>query len=406
MQTVISMGNSVDPGSRYVGWSPLASAIRLIDPGPVAGPVTVTLRNQNPAAGGQLLFSPGSAPLSGQIALNLPVNGAPVFFWIAGLFGRPSVTDRDAAIEVRASAGGAVLSVTRLMVRVRKNANALTTAERGRVVSALATLNGAGAGAFTRFRDMHRELTSAEAHGLPGFLPWHRAYLLDFERELQRFDRPAPNLFNRDFLGESDPAGTVQFGSANPIQFWRTDGQSGISRRPFFDTATQIPNVLDENATLRLGGPGTLYSNFDDMEASPHGRAHTSFGGFIGSIDTAARDPLFFLLHANVDRLWAKWQWFFRRFNTMATATYPFLGAAGNPGSARVGHNLFDSMWPWNRDTLPPRPSTAPGGVFPPAPFAAAPGPRPRVGDVIDYRGVNSPLNRLGFDYDDVPFEL
>jgi tyrosinase len=416
METVIAINNSIDPGSRYIGWTPMASAIRLIDPGPIAGPVAVTLRNQNPAVGGQVLFSPGTTPLGGQITLNLPVNGASVFFWLAGLFGRPSVADGDASIEVRA-ADGTVLSVTRLMVRVRKNANLLTSGERTRVVSALATLNSAGTGAFTRFRDMHRELTSAEAHGLPGFLPWHRAYLLDFERELQRidpsvslpywrFDQPAPNLFSPDFLGVSDTSGIVRFSSSNPIQFWRTDGQSGISRWPFFNTATQIPNVIDENATLRLGGPGALYSGFDDMEATPHGRAHTSFGGFVGSIDTAARDPLFFLLHANVDRLWAKWQWFFRRFNTTSTATYPFLGVAGNAGSARIGHNLFDTMWPWNRDTVPPRPTTAPGGAFPAAAFAAAPGPTPRVGDVIDYRGVTSPLNRLGFDYDDVPFEL
>lgn len=416
METVIAINNSGDPAARYIGWSPIACSIRLIDPGAVPGPVIVTLRNQNPAIGGQVLFRAGPPPWAGQLTLGLPVNGAPVTFWIAGQFGRSSVSDGDAAIESRA-ANGTVLSVTRLMVRIRKNADTLTAAERGRFVSALATLNGTGSGAFNRYIEMHRERASDEAHGLPGFLPWHRAYLLDFERELQRidasvtlpywrFDRPAPNLFNLDFLGVSDPSGVVRFSGANPLQFWNTDGQSGITRRPQFNTATGIANVIDENRTLNLGGPASLYSGFDDMEATPHGRAHTSFGGFIGGLDTAARDPLFFLLHANVDRLWAKWQWFFGRFNTMATSTYPLLGASGNPGSARVGHNLFDTMWPWNRDVFSPRPPTAPGGTFPPAPVVVAPGPRPRVGDVIDYYGVNSPLNRLGFDYDDVPFEL
>jgi tyrosinase len=418
MQTVIFVGNTADPRARYIGWSPVGCAVQLTNPTPVAGPVAVTLRNRNPASGGQLMFrAAGAGAFQDHLTLALAVTGGAIPFQIAGVFGRASVEDGDAAIAATADATGSLLSVTPLMVRVRKDANALTVSERSRFVSALAVLNGAGTGGFTRFRDMHREASREEAHGLAGFLPWHRAYLLDFERALQaidprvtlpywRFDRPAPNLFSRDFLGVSNSAGVVQFSSVNPLQFWATDSQTGINRRPAFDTAMGTPNILVEAATLRLGGPANQYVGFDDLEANPHGRAHTSFGGYIGSIDTAARDPLFFLLHANVDRLWGKWQWFFGRFNTRSTDTFPFLGAAGNAGSLRIGHNLFDTMWPWNRTTVPPRPATAPGGNFPAAFAVTAPGTTPRVGDVIDYYGVNSPANRLGFDYDDVPFEF
>ena len=75
------------------------------------------------------------------------------------------------------------------MVRVRKNANRLTTAERDRFLRALATLNGSGIGRFTEFRDMHvGGAPDSEAHGGSGFLPWHRIYLLDLERELQAID--------------------------------------------------------------------------------------------------------------------------------------------------------------------------------------------------------------------------
>ena len=416
MQTTLVINGNADPRANYVGWTPLRCEVRLVDPSGATSPVAAIVRNANPAAGGQVIFvatSPGAA--QDQLVVNLPVNGAPVAFFVAGRFGRPSVADRDASIEVRAAANGAVLSTTPLMVRVRKDANLLTPDERSRFVSAFATLNGAGVGAFTRFRDMHRDISNGEAHGLPGFLPWHRAYLLDLERSLQaidpsvalhywRFDRPAPNVFAPDFLGVSDNLGVVRFSASNPIQFWQTDGQFGIRRRPFFDTSVQPANAAGESATLRLGEPGNVYANFDDMEGDPHGRAHTSFTGFIGSIDTAARDPLFYLLHANVDRLWAKWQWFFGRFAPTA-ATFPFLGGAG-PGTPRVGHNLMDTMWPWNRDTAPPRPPTAPGGNFPPGVFLTAPGPTPRVGDMIDFQGRVNPANRLGFDYDDVPFDL
>src|SRR5262249_51647375 len=218
--------------------------------------------------------------------------------------------------------------------RIRKNANTLTTGERDRFVSAFAQLNSQGLGRFADFRNMHTNVSSPQAHGAPGFLPWHRAYLLDLERELQaidpsvalpywRFDQPAPNLFNPNFIGVSDSNGTVSFAATNPLQFWVTDGIPGIARRPKFDTGSERANdglgnaVLSERQTLALG---RQYAVFREMEADPHGSAHTSFGGFISSIPTAAKDPLFFLLHANVDRLWAKWQRRFGRFDPAVAA--------------------------------------------------------------------------------------
>jgi tyrosinase len=144
------------------------------------------------------------------------------------------------------------------------------------------------------------------------------------------------------------------------------------------------------------------------MEGQPHGMAHVSFdtSSYISAIDTAPKDPLFFLLHANVDRLWAKWQWFFRRFDISSRDTYTFLGSAGGPGATRIGHNLNDTMWPWNQDMNPPRPNTAPGGGFPNSLGTDAPGLSPAVRDMIDYQGILTHSRRLGFDYDDVPFEL
>ena len=142
------------------------------------------------------------------------------------------------------------------------------------------------------------------------------------------------------------------------------------------------------------------------MESSPHGPAHTSFSGAISDIPTAPKDPLFFLLHGNVDRLWAKWQWINGRVDVTATSTYTFLGAANDPGSTRIGHNLKDTMWPWNQVTGGLRPPTAPGGAMAPSAQVDTPGPRPTVSSMIDYQGARVPASRLGFDYDDVPFEF
>lgn len=122
---------------------------------------------------------------------------------------------------------------------------------------------------------------------------------------------------------------------------------------------------------------------------------------------TAAKDPLFFLLHANVDRLWAFWQWLNHRHDVASPDTYSTSGVqwpSNRPTG--IGHNLGDTVWPWNQSRVPPRPSfPPPRGPMPPSPIASAPGGAPRIQDMIDYQGVHGG-QPLGFDYDDVPFEL
>jgi tyrosinase len=99
-----------------------------------------------------------------------------------------------------------------------------------------------------------------------------------------------------------------------------------------------------------------------------------------------------------------------QRFDITQIDTYMFLGKAGDPGATRIGHNLLDTMWPWNQVTGTgagdDRPPTAPGGNLPQSKMVNFPGLTPMVGDMIDYQGALNPANRLGFDYDDVPFDF
>jgi len=405
MNVELQINNSINPKAQFVSWVPSPCRIRVTNPsGAITPTVTIRLSSTSAATGGAVVFRKGTTgAFSNTLTLTVPINGTSVSFFVAGKFGRPSSSNADVRIDARF--GTLLVGSVKVMVRIRKNANDLTPAERDRLVSAFAQINNQGAGRFADFRDMHTNVTSPQAHGAPGFLPWHRAYLLDLERELQaidptvalpywRFDQASPNIFTLDFFGVSNSVGTVSFSPTNPLQFWRTDGVPGINRRPFFATNTAPPGLRTEAQTLALGN---AYPAFRTLEGNPHGSAHTSFGGFISSIGTAARDPLFFLLHCNVDRLWAKWQRQFGRFDPAVAAS--FDGAA-NP----IGHNLPDTMWPWNGITTPPRPPTAPGGSLAASPCVSAPGPQPRVSQSLDYQGNVNAVSRLGFDYDDVPF--
>jgi tyrosinase len=406
MKVELQINNSVDPRARFVSWVPSPCRIRVTDPSGATSPViNLQIAGRSTASGGAVVFRRNTTgAFSDSLTVPVPISGASVPFFVAGRFGRPSVNNGDVTIEARIAA--TLAGSMQVMVRIRKNANTLTPGERDRIVSAFVQLNNQGAGRFTDFRDMHTNLSSPQAHGAPGFLPWHRAYLLDLEREFQaidpsvslpywRFDQPAPNIFTREFLGVSNVIGTVQFSPTNPLQFWRTDGVQGINRRPFFNTAAAPPGLRTEAQTLALGNQ---YPGFRTLEGNPHGTAHTSFGGSISSIDTAARDPLFFLLHCNVDRLWAKWQQQRGRFDPAQAASYD-----SNPGNP-IGHNLPDTMWPWNGITGGARPPTAPGGAMAASLCVSAPGPQPQVRSSLDYQGSVNALSRMGFDYDDVRF--
>lgn len=359
------------------------------------------------------------------MTLSLPQDGTPRPFAVAGLFGEPSTNDKDAVIEAHQGAAlGPLLGTQRLMVRVRKNANTLTTAERNRFLNALRTLHFVEDN-YLVFQQIHGlAMASPEAHsalGLPGaaFLPWHRALVLRYERALQaidrsvtvpywKFDEPAPNIFNANFMG-SNAAGftNVTFAAANPLSGWTIEGLTPL-RRGSDSNHLGDPPTQPDATTLT---PAT-YTPFRIMEGNPHGRAHTWVGGWMGDIPTAVRDPIFFFLHCNVDRLWARWQRQFNRFGLTANDYSP-VGNYVPGGGFHIGHFLDDTMWPWNDligdpgtpgDPNDNRPGAAPGTPFPaPPPPATGPPAQPRPRNLIDYIGRTS-ATRLGFCYDDTPF--
>lgn len=420
MNTVITINGITDSTENFVTWTPSNARVRLENTGVAADPVTVTIQNKNPGQGRQLLFAANrSGPGTPSLVLNLSVNGDPVDFFLAGEFESDEMKQYDAAFTVSDSASGDILSETPVFVRVRRNANELEPDEQNIVLSALQKLNSSGT--YRVIRNVHVQESEDEAHGFPGFLPWHRAYLLDLEREMQkleplfalpywRFDLPSPKVFSPDFMGGVSSIGTTVFSHSNPLQRWVLDGGQSFNRDPYFDTQTESAWTLfqgqtiwaiSEQETLDLASDDELYRWFRQLEGNPHGLAHVSFVGELDTPSTAPRDPLFYMLHNNVDRLWALWQTLTGRWNgadieTYSTEDWPF---------PRVGHELNDTMWPWNLSQTAPRPSfEPPGGDFARSTIVIAPGLTPKVSDMIDYKGILDPSTNLGFDYDDVPF--
>jgi tyrosinase len=406
--------NDRPQGPYYVGYTPVLCSLKITDGVPGAAAVSVQISN-NAATGGQLVFYPSiNNAASAALSLLVPGDGTAITFYIGGKYNAASTEDGDAGIKFSVSGQSRLL--VNLMVRVRKDANGLTPRERDRFLNAFVKF--ATSGKYENFLAMHSEAADGEIHGRASFLPWHRIFVLDLERHLQEIDASvaipywnfqykADKVFTPEFMGvpASGAVGHLVFSDLNPLNNWRLPNLPRLDRRPVGDFKPLTDKALVEDESVTLGrGPG--FYQFRQMEGNPHGSAHVSWTGPIDYPPTAPQDPLFFMLHANVDRLWAAWQFqdtsnnLFKSANSNAYKPDSFPHAP----AARAGDFTSDTMWPWNEVTGNPRPATAPGGTLINSPFSRFPGKKPTVADTIDYQGKLTG-KALYFDYDALPYK-
>jgi tyrosinase len=418
----------------YLTWRPLGASVRLAQP--ATADVAVTVRNMGTPTVGQLQFgvytftTPVAPPaMAGTLALTLPADGSAVGFAVSGAFGFPSRNDKDAVIEVVQTSDDAVLGREGTMVRVRKNAAVLNNDERDRFLHAVARANDAVLNEYLTYQQIHG-VASQQAHGGPAFLAWHRAFVLRLERAMQaidpavalhywRFDAAAPTVFASNFMGGPGSGGAAAITAPNPLVAWSIQGFSGIQRSPAFTPAQAPPSVgnsmRNETQTLALGGPTNTYALFTSSESNPHDQAHIKAGngGWLNFVNIAVRDPLFFMLHSNVERLWAKWQWVNGRKVSGDPDSYAPQGAYPASGTVKLGQYANDRMWPWDGttgqqvsgDPNTVRPATAPGGPIPAAVGGWAPPGMPRPNELVNFdQWALLGMPGLGYAYDDVGF--
>jgi tyrosinase len=162
-------------------------------------------------------------------------------------------------------------------------------------------------------------------HGSYYFLSWHRMYLYFFDRIL-RAAAGDPNLV-LPYWNWTDPAQRTL-----PLPF----RQPANASNSLFIAPPGRPAALD-GGTASLGAGTVDFSvafadvNFDsptgsgasfggqiaapmqfngphgDFESQPHDVVHVALGGLMDDPDTAAQDPIFWLHHANIDRMWNRW---------------------------------------------------------------------------------------------------
>jgi tyrosinase len=167
------------------------------------------------------------------------------------------------------------------------------------------------------------------------FLPWHRMYLEFFERIVAAavLGLGGPADWALPYWNYSDPANPnarrlppafrdqqTPDGTSNPLRIATRNAGVNAGGVVADDDEVDIAGCLSEAAFVAdpaggnpgFGGPKTVFNHSGGavgfVEMVPHGSMHVAVGGWMGRFNTAGLDPMFWLHHANVDRLWAVWR--------------------------------------------------------------------------------------------------
>ena len=201
------------------------------------------------------------------------------------------------------------------MADVRKNQSQLSKQEWTKLIDAINQLHGVNVTppAYREFVAVHVKAMSAvgmawRVHTMDGmvgrnFLAWHRQFLRQFERRLQKV-HAGVTLPYWDWI--KDRALPVPLSDPALLRSW------SVTRE--WDPAF-LPIQQDINALNRR----TNFTSFQRLLEQIHNNVHVAVGGQDGGGTMMGKDspadPVFFLHHANIDRLWALWQKDHRRAN-------------------------------------------------------------------------------------------
>ena len=222
-------------------------------------------------------------------------------------------------------------------------------------------------------------------HGNWYFLPWHRGFTATYERIVRHltknndfalpfWDWTANPRMPEVFLSRRTPDGKTNWLFVTDRGVRRTwprarpmpnniVGQNVLNTilaaTPYEIFGTSRPrgqNSLDPSwVTTRTGTQGVL-------EATPHNNVHNNIGGWMPT-PSSPRDPMFFMHHSNIDRIWDLWNvnhansaeslWKDMKF------TNHFLNVDGSFWSPKVSDLLSPEELGYTYNSAPPQVAVA-----------------------------------------------
>lgn len=181
----------------------------------------------------------------------------------------------------------------------------------------------------------------------PFFLPWHRMYVLRFERIIRKLtNQPTFTLpyWNYSVSGSTHGILPAAFRvSTSPL--FVQNRRSAVNAGLPIDASS--PGALATTALNQCtyNPQGVLAGFCQALDSGLHGNVHILIGDSqnMGSVRWAARDPIFWLHHCNIDRLWASWNRAGRSnpsSTTFLNTTFTFADENGQQVVGKVGDVL------------------------------------------------------------------
>ncbi|MFF7647529.1 tyrosinase family protein [Streptomyces canus] len=225
---------------------------------------------------------------------------------------------------------------------IRRDVATVSEEERGRLRDAFLQLDTTkytypdGVTYWDKQEEVHKgaHVAGQDVHGGPAFLPWHRELCNRLERLIRVVD-PELSLHYWDWTTDPRVSGAGRAALFTPDFMGSAAGDIGT---PFPDFETTEPGhtlvwrdvaegapLVADLVTVLFGFAIALddtivttgdhlpqelqYTAMDAALQGSHNYIHSGYiRGTIANAHFSFHDPFVFLLHSNVDRLWARWQ--------------------------------------------------------------------------------------------------
>jgi tyrosinase len=162
------------------------------------------------------------------------------------------------------------------------------------------------------------------------FLPWHRFFVYYFEEIIRKvLNDDAFTLPYWSYLGSNanDRIMPPEFRDTQSPLFVQNRNSWANAGQPIDSDPSVIPinnNCFRENLYARFCGA---------IDGNPHGAVHVDVGTQtnMGYVPTAAQDPIFWVHHCEIDRLWESWNRIGNHKNpAWPNRSFVYADAAGN----------------------------------------------------------------------------
>ncbi len=213
---------------------------------------------------------------------------------------------------------------------------------------------------------------TCQPHG-PGmvedyFLPWHRMYVCFFENVIRKVLND--NTFTLPYWNYSVPAGyplPKEFRMPNDPVFgslFEPKRRAAVNNGQPIYTGAGVASDLSPAGALAKANysqVGNVSGFCLELDQNLHGNVHVfvGTGQNMGAVPYAAGDPIFWMHHCNIDRLWVSWN--NANHSNPATAawlnkTFVFAGQNGQPVTAIVKDYSTTAKCGYRYDQLAPAP--------------------------------------------------